>query len=271
MSRLANTLRAYPTLLRIGFSEMLAYRAEMLVWILATTMPLVNLAFWHTVAESGKIGRFGQPELNGYFLSAFIVRQLTGSWVVWEMNQEIRSGRFSMRLLRPLHPLIAYSAENVAAIPMRAALSLPVGLIALVLVGEAGFLKDLALLPAAFLAIFGSWLISFLSMSIMGCMAFFLESSMSLMYIWQALFYGLSGYFFPLEFLSLKTPLATSVLHGLPFYYMVGFPIEVLLGHHSRGEVLRGLGVEYAWVALLLTSTLLLWRAGIRRWNAYGA
>lgn len=271
MSRLANTLRAYPTLLRIGFAEMLAYRAEMLVWILATTMPLVNLALWHTVAEGGKIGRFGQPELIGYFLSAFIVRQLTGSWVVWEMNQEIRSGRFSMRLLRPIHPLIAYTAENLAALPLRAVLSLPVALIALGIVGGAGFLQDPALAPAALAAIFGSWLISFLSMSIMGCMAFFLESSMSLMYIWQALFYGLSGYFFPLEFLSLKTPLATQILHGLPFYYMLGFPVETLLGQHSRGEVLRGLGVEYAWVTFLLAATLLLWRAGIRRWNAYGA
>ena len=33
-------LRAIPTLLKIGFLEAVAYRAEMLVWVFATTMPL---------------------------------------------------------------------------------------------------------------------------------------------------------------------------------------------------------------------------------------
>ena len=37
---LARAARAYPTLLRVGFAEAVAYRAEMLVWMLATTMPL---------------------------------------------------------------------------------------------------------------------------------------------------------------------------------------------------------------------------------------
>ena len=36
------TVRAFPTLLRVGFADAVAYRAEMLVWILATTMPLVG-------------------------------------------------------------------------------------------------------------------------------------------------------------------------------------------------------------------------------------
>ncbi len=58
MSLRAN-LRAVQTMIRIGFVEALAYRAEMLVWILATTMPLVMLALWHAVAREAPIGRFG--------------------------------------------------------------------------------------------------------------------------------------------------------------------------------------------------------------------
>ena len=33
------------------------------------------------------------------------------------MNQEIRMGTLSLRLLRPIHPFVAYSAEHLAAIP----------------------------------------------------------------------------------------------------------------------------------------------------------
>src|SRR5450432_277356 len=130
-SSLLSAARAYPTLLRVGFAEAVAYRAEMLAWMLATTMPLVSLALWSAVAAEAPVGRFTQQRFGAYFLATLVVRQLTGSWLVWEMNQEIRSGTLSRRLLKPIHPLIAYSAENISAPPLRAALSAPVAIIAL--------------------------------------------------------------------------------------------------------------------------------------------
>ena len=63
-----SALRAYPTLLRVGFAGAVAYRAEMLVWMLTTTMPLVSLALWSAVAREAPVGRFGPGEFVGYFL-----------------------------------------------------------------------------------------------------------------------------------------------------------------------------------------------------------
>ncbi|HEY3355972.1 MAG TPA: ABC-2 family transporter protein [Polyangia bacterium] len=268
---LALTIRAFPTLLKIGLAEAVAYRAEMIIWALTTTMPLVNLALWHTVAARGPIGGFGQPELIAYFLASFVVRQLTGSWVVWEMNGEIRSGRLSMRLLRPIHPLFAYMAENLAALPMRMAMSLPVLVLAFFLAGASRFNHDPAVWLMALAAVVGAWMIMFLSMSIMGSLAFFMESSTSLVYVWQALFFALSGYLFPLEFLQTHAPRVMNALHALPFYYQSGFPIELILGHHGRTAALHGLGVMALYVAGLYGLLALVWRAGIRRWNAFGA
>ena len=73
-------LRAYPTLLRVGLSEVVAYRAEFLIWILTTNMPLVMLAIWHAVAADGPVGRFGQKELQTYFLATLVVRILTSTF-----------------------------------------------------------------------------------------------------------------------------------------------------------------------------------------------
>ena len=61
-----------------------------------------------------------------YFLATFIVRQLTGAWVAWEMNFEVRTGTLAMRLLRPIHPMVAYAVENLAAMPLRLVVALPV-------------------------------------------------------------------------------------------------------------------------------------------------
>jgi ABC-2 type transport system permease protein len=270
-SSLALTLRAFPTLLRVGFADVVAYRAEMIVWMLTTTMPLVNLALWHTAAAGGPIAGFGQPQLTAYFLASFIVRQLTGCWVVWEMNFEIRSGRLSQRLLRPVNPLAGYMAENLAALPMRVLLSLPMAIIIAFVVGGREFSHDPVTWLMVIAALALAWLIVFLSMAILGTLALFLESSSSLWFLWQGLFFALSGYLFPLGFLAAHAPRLLRALHHLPFYYQSGFPLELMLGRHDRAGALYYLGIEACWVAGLALLLAVVWRAGIKRWNAYGA
>jgi len=114
---LRSAAKAYPQLLRTGFAGAVAYRAEFLIWMFSTNMPLVMLALWAAVARGGPVGPYSQKGFAAYYLATLLVRLLTGSWVVWELTMEIRSGTLALRLLRPIHPLLAYSAENLAAVP----------------------------------------------------------------------------------------------------------------------------------------------------------
>ena len=122
---LRNTARALPAMMKVGFAEAVAYRAEMLVWMLSTTMPLVMLALWSAVAAEAPVGRFGQAEFTTYYLLMFIVRQLTGAWAAWQMNYEVRTGALSKRLLRPISPVASYAVENLSALPMRSMVAVP--------------------------------------------------------------------------------------------------------------------------------------------------
>ena len=88
---------------RLGLAEAVAYRAAMLVWILTTTFPLVSLALWHSLAASGPIGDYGRGDFVAYFVAAFLIRQLTASWVVWDLSAQIASGDLSTLLMRPVH------------------------------------------------------------------------------------------------------------------------------------------------------------------------
>lgn len=264
-------LRAYPTLLRVGFAEAIAYRAETIVWMLTNTMPLVNLALWHAVAGDGAIAGFGQKDLVAYFLATLIVRQLTGSWVLWEMSQEIRTGTLSMRLLRPIHPLVAYSAENLSALPLRAGFTVPIAAIALGSVGAARFTHDPVIALAIAPALLGAWLITFTTMTMMGTLGFFIEQSASVFELWLAAYFSLSGYLFPLDFFGTRAAWVARAARALPFYSMNGFPVELILGLRTRAEALHGLAVEWAYVAVFVGGTALLWRAGMKRYNAYGA
>lgn len=259
-----SALRAYPTLLRVGFAGALAYRAELVVWMLTTTMPLVSLSIWSAVARVAPVGRYGQSELVGYFLSALVVRQVTGSWLVWEMNQEIRQGTLSQRLLKPIHPLLGFSAENLAAIPLRAILCLPVVAFALV---YADLTRSGPLIAIFFASLLGAWLINFSIMAVIGSLAFFLSSSTSVFELWLMTFMLLSGYVVPLE---LFPGWVRTVAEMLPFRYTLGFPVEVVIGVMPLDQALGNLFVQWAYAGASLVLALVVFRAGVRRFGAFG-
>jgi ABC-2 type transport system permease protein len=236
--------------------------------MLTTTMPLVSLALWSAVAESGPLGRFGRGELVAYFLSTHVVRQLTGSWLVWEMNQEIKSGTLARRLLKPIHPLIHYSAENLAALPLRAAISAPIAIVALVFGTASRFPRDPVIVTVWLVSLFGAWLINFFTMSIIGTLAFFIESSTAVFEVWLLGFMLLSGYLMPLELLPSWARVAADVL---PFRYTLSFPVEIAIGLEDRASALRHLGIQWAFVVATGLGAVWLFQLGLKRFQAFGS
>lgn len=263
----AATLRALPTLLRVGFAEGVAYRAELVVWILSTTMPFIMLALWSAVARDGPVGRFGPAEFTTYFLATFIVRQLTGSWISWQINFEIRHGTLSARLLRPLHPAIAYAAESLAILPLRFAAALPVVVLALALGSAAALPRGVATWALWFVAILGAWAVGFLASFSIGCLAFRIESSLKVMDVWLVLFWVASGYLVPIE---LFPEPARRVLDWLPFRYQIGLPVEILTSAHAPAAAVALVVRQWLWVLALGGLAVLSWRSGVRRYAAYG-
>ncbi|HEX8793246.1 MAG TPA: ABC-2 family transporter protein [Polyangiaceae bacterium] len=262
------TVRAFPTLLRTGFADAVAYRAEMIVWILATTMPLVMLALWTAVAQNQPIGRYGQAQFVAYFLATFIVRQLASSWAFYEMNFEVRNGTLAMRMLRPVHPLWAYAAESLASMPFRALVSVPFAIVALAVVGRDAVTHDPGAWALWAVSILGAWLITLSVNLVIGCFAFFMESSMKLMDAWLVFFFVLSGYLIPIELFPGRL---RAIVDWLPFRYQIGLPVEIMTGvHTSYAEILQLLARQWGWVVLGLGATYLAWRRGLRQFAAYG-
>jgi ABC-2 type transport system permease protein len=272
-------LRAYPTLLRIGFAEAVAYRAELLVWMLATTMPLVSMALWSSAADGLRLGpeQLGSRELIGYFTLTLLVRLLTSSWVLWQLTEDIRTGTMATRLLRPLHPLFIYAAEQLAALPLRCAIVLPASLGLLYFVARHQLTGDPWLLFCFAVALPGAWAIGFLAMSLVGLLAFFIDSATGLFFAWMGLYTLLSGYLVPQSLLPAGL---AKLVPLLPFHYMLEAPARMLLGwplHGGVRDTLAGreqafiaLAVEYGYVVGLLLAVSLVWRAGVRRYAAFG-
>jgi ABC-2 type transport system permease protein len=108
--------------LRIYWARTLEYRIQILIWILSGAVPLVMLAVWLSMAQEGPVGSFDAGTFVGYYLAAIFLRRMTGVWIVWELNRDIRTGGLSARLLRPLHPLHYDLARTLASRPLQALL-----------------------------------------------------------------------------------------------------------------------------------------------------
>ncbi len=264
---LRGATRALPTLLRVGFAGIVAYRSEMVVWILTTNMPLVMLALLRAVAADGPIGGFYAARFTAYYFATLVVRLLTQTWVVWELAFEIRQGTLAGKLLRPLSPLLPYATDNLAALPIRGAFVLPLAIVGVLWAGPARFAHDPLLWLAFPIALGAALTVSFLAMVAIATLSLRWESSLSLHDLWVASYFVFSGYLLPLELFPARV---LAIVRWLPFRYLLSFPVEIALGALSRREVLVGLAAQAGWVLATALLAWAIWRDGLRHFAAYG-
>lgn len=261
------TLRMFPTMLRVGFAELVAYRGEVLIWILTTTMPLIMYAMWSTIAREAPVGRFDESTFAAYFLSTLIVRQLASAWIVWELNYLIKNGQLSTLLLRPVHPLYFYAAQNLGALPFRAMVLAPLAVGAWILFPKMSFALDPLHLGLYVITILFAWLLTFLIQSMFGLLALYTQQSLSFQEAWFGLWALLSGYLIPLD---LMPGGIERVANWLPFRAMGSLPTEILLGLIDGPSLLQGLAAQMMWVVICLVVVRAVWTRAIRRFEAYG-
>lgn len=247
------------------YAYMLAYRAELVLWALANSLPFILMGAWMQAAEHGDFGKTPE-ELVRYFLAAFIVRQVTVVWVVWEFEQDVVKGRLSHQLLLPIDPgwrhLLSHVAERFARLPFSALIVLFV----FALYPRAMWLPSLADVTLAFAFMVSALLLRFIIQYTFAMLAFWTERASSAENLWMIAYLFLSGLIAPLE---LFPETARTIAMATPFPYLIYFPTTVLLG--GEVELLRGALVMAAWGVTFLVLNRLLWRLGLRRYSAMGA
>jgi ABC-2 type transport system permease protein len=266
----SRALRALPTLLRIGVAETVAYRAEFVVWMLTSTMPLIMLSLWTSVANEAPFQGYNSADFVAYFLGVLIVRNLTGNWVAWQMSEDVRMGLLSMRLLRPIHPFIAYATSHAAALPFRSLIALPIAVALLISSGASSITTEPAQLALLLPSILLAWLITFGIMFALGCCSFWLTQTFGIVNFYFGLWSLLSGYLMPMDIMQSKYPLIADIARSLPFYYMLGAPVELMTKHLSSSELLTLIAWQLAWAVISVAAALVIWRRGVRHFEAVG-
>ena len=250
-------------------ANMFQYRAALLIWMLGQVLePLVYLIVWSAVANSsgGAIGGYTSAALVTYFIVLMLVNQFTYTWIMYEFEYRIREGTLSFALLRPVHPIHSDIADNVSS----KVITLPV--MVLVAVGLSFFFHA-ALNPplwAVFLFIpvlFIAFAVRFLVEWTLAQVAFWTTRVSAVNQTYFILMLFLSGQLAPLELFPHPIQVVAQIL---PFHWMVGYPVELLLGKLSLLQAITGLGIQLAWLVVAVAILQFVWRRGTRAYTAVG-
>jgi ABC-2 type transport system permease protein len=260
----------YRALFVANFQAAAQYRVQSVLWLLfAVIRPVVFLAAWSAAAEAqgGTIGDFSIGDFAGYYVCLTLVSQLTMSWTAYDFELEIRQGKLSPKLLRPLHPLHYGVVENI----VYKVTTLPALVPALVLIAwtfqahfqtqvwHAAVFVPSVLLAAALRFVFG-W--------VMASLAFWTTRIHAVMHLYDRMTFLFAGQIAPLSLLP--GPLA-AVAYALPFGYMLWAPTEILRGGVSLEQAGAILAAQAAWLIVSWVAFVIIWRIGVRQFSAVGA
>jgi ABC-2 type transport system permease protein len=266
-------MRALADLYRQQFkttlASMLQYRAALGIWLIGHVLePLIFLIVWSTVSASsgGSVGGYTAGDFASYFIILMLVNHVNYTWIMYEYEYRVRHGDLSFALLRPVHPIHADVADNLTS----KMVSLPGMLLmalALALIFRPEFHPTLWAALAFIPALALSFVVRFLVEWTLALAAFWTTrvSAINQMYFVALLF--LSGQIAPVSLLPGPVRIAATLL---PFRWMIGFPVELLLGRLTPGEALAGFGAQVIWLGLSLVLVRVVWRAGVRVYSAVG-
>ena len=169
-------------------------------------------------------------------------------------------------LLRPIAPIVDTVAAEVAGKVVFLSFAIPVAASLLLLLAPAavGLPGDPFLFAVALLA---AWALRFLWGYSLALTAFWSTRSDALVLMQDALVFVLAGQIAPTDLLpgGLRT-----AAEWLPFRYMLGFPIEILLGRVQGDALVRGMILQLVWLTASAGLAYSLWRLGVRRHAAVG-
>ncbi len=258
-------MRKARTILLAHYAHMLEYRAEIFLWALSNSLPIILMGVWIEASQSGDFS-LSPIDFARYFFAVFIVRQLTTIWVIWEFEREILEGRLSLKLLQPIDPVWHHVARHVAEKMTRLPLILLFCGLFFLLYPDAAWIPEFKNFLLSIIAIALAFTLQFSIQYTFAMLAFWTERANAIQQFWFLFYIFLSGTIAPLEVFPDRV---RQVVAWTPFPYVMHFPAALLMG--LPVDVIKSILIIIAWTTLFVVVNRWLWRKGLKQYSGMGA
>ncbi len=252
-------------LLLTHYAHTLEYRAEVFLWALSNSLPIILMGVWIQASQNGDFD-FSPQQFARYFFSVFLVRQLTNIWVIWEFEREVLEGRLSLRLLQPIDPVWHHVAQHLAQKITRLPLIAVFCGLFIVLYPDAAWIPALSDICLGIIAIAIAFMLRFVIQYTFAMLAFWTERASAVQQFWYLFYIFLSGAIAPLEVFPDQV---RQIIEWTPFPYMMHFPAMLLMGLPVNFG--KSISIMIGWTILFILLNRWLWRKGLKQYSGMGA
>jgi ABC-2 type transport system permease protein len=258
-------IRQIRVFLSVYYAYMVEYRAELIFWVLANSLPIIMMGVWMQAAQNGQFA-LSPVDFARYFISVFLTRQLTIVWVVWEFEREVVEGKLSPRLLQPIDPVWHHVASHISERFARLPFTVLLFGLFFLLYPQSFWVPSVINTILSSLAIILAFVLRFLIQYTFAMCAFWTERATALEQFWFLFYLFLSGMIAPLNVFPTGIQ---DVILWTPFPYLVYFPASLLVG--IPVNVAQGFLVIIGWSVMMWIINRWLWRRGLKHYSGMGA
>ena len=275
-------LKKYKPFLRASAMDMMAWRFNILVWVIVTVFEVACLIFlWLAVYSSSEggidavINGFTYKEMISYVALTTVFGFVTfNNDTMWYINNDIRKGTIGNYLIKPISYRGKFVASNLGAfLMMTVVFGTPLyGTCLGVLIGI-GFLPVPSVLD--FIAHIGLFLISSVTACLLndtiayifGILCFYTTAAWGLNSLKTTVITFLSGALLPLAFFP---PVFKDIVSYMPFAGMSQNPVLILMMKYDYMESLKVIVIALVWLIILELFVKLLFMHAIKKVTVQG-
>ncbi len=264
-------VRKYVSTTLVSIQDALAYRANATVWMLVDFVPAVVMILVWIAAYRGRteVEGYNLSQMVTYYLLTGIIAGALTSHAEFTMNWEIRDGRLTPQLARPISYPIGVMCRETGWVVAKCVVGIPVFAL-LIYLFRAHFLLP-SLTPLGWCGAAAVMALSYVILSeigaCLGCLSLWTIEASGVFELWWSIGGMISGALLPMELLP--GPLKALAM-VMPHRWGTYFPVRVLLGKVSDIGIWRGALIQLGWIAGLGLILSILWRRGTRKYEGWG-
>ena len=252
-------------LLGAYYAHMLEYRAEIFLWALSGSLPIILMGVWIQASQTSDFG-LNYVQFARYFFSVFLVRQFTSIWVIWEFEREVVEGKLSFRLLQPLDPVWHHVARHLAEKITRIPLVVFFSVLFFLLYPDAIWLPSWQDILLSVGAVVMAFILRFSIQYTFAMLTFWTERASAIQQFWYLFYLFFSGMIAPLEVFPDNV---RAIIEWTPFPYLIHFPAAILIG--LPVDLFRSIFIIVSWSILFFIANRILWKKGLKYYSGMGA
>jgi ABC-2 type transport system permease protein len=252
-----------------SLTRQMTYKIDFLLTLIApmAVFSLVSYSVWrsiYTLRGGGSVGNFSMEEMLHYQCWALISALLIRSHRSWNLSEDIRMGRISSFLLYPFE-LWKFKACEFIAFQIVEVFIATGTILTMILSGLIPS-PPLPHLLGGFVFSLGVAILWFTMELFFGLLAFWLEETWVMRFVFNLFCVLLSGALIPIELFPVALQKA---LAFTPFPLFTSVPVHIFLGSSSV-DLVAATATLCGWTGLITALSFFTWRKGLTLYSASG-